>query len=181
MSGDAIHFPCTPGGRIAAGRRRLRTILAVVGLTALGVAALAFWVDRTVPALLAAGAGIMALFAGRMSGDLDPIGLDIETDRLVIRMRRQSETLPVRGVAVRRLTGDEIEHLERLATLGGVTAGTGGFDSHLLGELDLYASEFDNAVLIVLGETSAVVTPDQPEAFLEAIGAAGASLVAAPA
>ncbi len=181
MSASTTEFPCTPGGRIAAGRRRLRTILGIVGLTALTVAVLAAWLGRVVPALLAGGAGMMALFAGRMSGDLDPIGLVITGDRLTIRMRRRRETLPIRGVAVRRLDAEEIEHLGRLATLGGVTAGTGGFDSHRLGELDLYASQLDNAVLIDRGETSAVVTPDEPEAFIDALGSAGATVTAARA
>ena len=174
MSGEPQRFGCTPGGQIASGRRRLRWILLLVGLFALAVAALAAATGRTVPALLAGGAGLLALFARRMSGDLDPIGLELAGDRLVIRMRRQHEVVPIRGVGVRRLDGDEIEHLGRLATVGGITAGTGGFDSHRLGELDLYASELSNAVLIDRGETGAVVTPDEPERFVEALRRAGA-------
>jgi len=33
-----------------------------------------------------------------------------------------------------------------------VAAGTGGFESHLLGEIDLYASDLAHAVLVDLGE-----------------------------
>jgi hypothetical protein len=89
-------------------------------------------------------------------------------------MRRQSEVVPLRGAVARRLGADEIDHLQGLATVGGVTAGTGGFDSHRLGELDLYASSLDNAVLIDRGESSVVVTPDDPERFLAVVAAAGA-------
>ena len=174
MSDEPQRFACTPGGPIARGRRRLRSILLLVGLFALAVAAFAAWTGRAVPALLAGGAGLLALFARRMSGDLDPIGLELAGERLVIRMRRQHQVVPIRGVDIRRLDDDEIEHLGRMATLGGITAGTGGFDSHRLGELDLYASELSNAVLIDRGEASAVVTPDEPERFIEALRRAGA-------
>jgi hypothetical protein len=38
-----------------------------------------------------------------------------------------------------------------------------------LGELELYASDFAHAVLVDLGETRLIVTPDDPEAFLGAL------------
>jgi hypothetical protein len=108
--------------------------------------------------------------AWRMSGDLDLLGLDLADGRLTIQMRRRRERFTLEGAAARRLTAEEIAHLERLATNGGVTAGTGGFESHLLGELDLYATDLANAVLVDLGEEARlVVTPDDPEGFLEAL------------
>jgi hypothetical protein len=174
LSGAEHHFECTPGGSVAAGRRRLRRLLAGVALAALAAAVIAARADRTVPALLAGGAALLTLLALRMSADLDPLRLDIDGDRLIVRMRRQSEVVPLRGAVARRLGADEIDHLQGLATVGWVTAGTGGFDSHRLGELDLYASSLDNAVLIDRGESSVVVTPDDPERFLAVVAAAGA-------
>jgi hypothetical protein len=175
VSETGSRFACSPAGAIAAGRRRLRLLLAVVAVAALGVGLLAARAERTVPALLAGGAGLMTLLARRMSADLDPAWLEIEGDRLVVRMRRQSESLPIPGLVARPLERDEIAHLSRLATVSGITAGTGGFDSHRLGELDLYASDLDHAVLLDRGESSVVVTPDEPERFLAALAAAGAT------
>jgi hypothetical protein len=104
-----------------------------------------------------------------MSGDLDLLALELADGRLAIELRRGRERFAVAGVRARRLTPEEIGHLERLATNGGITAGSGGFESHRLGELDLYASDLANAVLVELGETRLVLTPDEPEAFLEAL------------
>jgi Bacterial PH domain len=162
-------FPCSPGGAVLRGRLRLRRLL--VGLTLLMIAvAVATWFGGqrwpAVFALLVAG---VTWTAWRMSGDLDILWLDLGGKQLTIQMRRRRERFPVAGAEARRLTPEEIEHLERLATTGGVTAGTGGFDSRLLGELDLYASNFAHAVLVDLGENRLVVTPDDPEGLLQAL------------
>jgi Bacterial PH domain len=110
--------------------------------------------------------------AWRMSGDLDPFRLEIGGGWLGVQMRRRRERFNIAGIAGaqgRRLTADEIAHLETLATSGGVAAGTGGFESHRLGEFDLYASDLAHAVLVDLGETRLILTPDDPEGFLEAL------------
>ena len=167
---SARRFPCTPGGAILRGRLRLRWLL--VGLTVLMIAvAVLTWVaGQRWPAVLALLVAGIPWLAWRMSGDLDTFWLDVESNRLTIQMRRRRERFPLAGAEVRRLTPEEIAHLEGLATSGGVTAGTGGFDSRLLGEIDLYASNFANAVLVDLGESRLVVTPDNPEGLLEALG-----------
>ena len=161
-------FPCSRGGSVGHGRHRLRSFLLTLGLLTLGVAVAAIWVSRWVPALLALGAGMLALFARRMSADLDPLWIDLEGDQLRIQMRRQHQIVALGGATLRRLEADEIDHLTRLATTAGITAGTGGFESHLLGELDLYATRLDNAVLIQHQETAIIVTPDDPDGFLTA-------------
>jgi hypothetical protein len=168
-------FVCTPGGAVLRGQRRLRLLL--VGLTCLMVgAAVIFWISLLIrgggswwPGLFALLGAAVPWTARRMSGDLDLLGIELGGGRLEIEMRRRRERFDVEGAAARRLTPEEIEHLERLATNGGVTAGAGGFESHRLGELDLYASDLANAVLVDLGETRVVVTPDDPEGFLEAL------------
>ncbi|HEX5717772.1 MAG TPA: hypothetical protein VF179_16560 [Thermoanaerobaculia bacterium] len=155
---SARRFPCTPGGSVLRGRLRLRWLLVGLAILMIVVAVLA---------LLVAG---IPWTAWRMSGDLDVLWLDVGNGHLTIQMRRRRERFPLGGAEARRLTPGEIGHLERLATSGSVTAGTGGFDSQLLGELDLYASNFANAVLVDLGERRLVVTPDNPEGLLEALG-----------
>jgi hypothetical protein len=168
----SVHrFPCTAGGAVLRGRLRLRRLL--VGLTLLMIAvAVGAWVaGQRWPAVLALLVAAIPWTAWRMSGDLDLLWLDAgRGGHLTIQMRRRRERFPLGGAMARRLSPEEIEHLERLATSGGVTAGTGGFDSRLLGEIDLYASDLANAVLVDLGESRLVVTPDNPEAFLETLG-----------
>jgi hypothetical protein len=168
-------FACTPGGAILRGQRRLRRLLVGLALV-LVAAAVLYWLNLWIrgggswwPGLFALLGAAVPWMAWRMSGDLDLLGLEVEGGRLMIRMRRRVEGYDLAGAASRRLTPEEIAYLERLATNGGVTAGTGGFESHLLGEFDLYATDLANAVLVDLGETRLIVTPDEPEGFLEAL------------
>jgi len=170
-------FSCTAGGAILRGRRRLRRLL--LGLAGVLVAAaVLFWLSLLVrgggpwwPGLFALLAALVPWLAWRMSGDLDLLGLAFENGRLAIEMRRRRERFALSGAAARRLTPEETAHVERLATNGGVTAGSGGFESHRLGEFDLYASDLANAVLVDLDEARLIVTPDDPEGFLEALSA----------
>ena len=167
-------FRCSPGGAIAAGRRRLKGLLAGVAALMALVAAGAWWAGRPVPALLAGGVAAVALFILRMSGDLEPLWLEVRPDLLTVQTRRRWLRLPLPAIAARRLRTDEIGHVEGLATAGGMVAGSGGFDSHRLGEFDLYASDLANAVLVEGEEIRLLVTPDEPEAFLAGLPTTGA-------
>jgi PH (Pleckstrin Homology) domain-containing protein len=162
-------FPCTPGGAILRGRQRLRLLL--VGLTLLMlVVAIATWTARRFwPGLLAFLVAAIPWTAWRMSGDLDPLWLEVGDGWLTIQLRRGRERLAVSGAAARRLSAEEIAHLEKLATSGSVTAGSGGFESSLLGEIDLYASDLGKAVLVDLGDSRVVVTPADCDGFLAAL------------
>lgn len=162
-------FPCTPGGAILRGRQRLRLLLVGMTILMLAVALAAGIVGRIGPALLSLGVALIPWTAWRMSGDLDPFWLETGGGWLGVQMRRRRERFAVSGAEGRRLTAVEIAHLETLATSGGVAAGTGGFESHLLGEIDLYASDLAHAVMVDLGERRLIVTPDDPEGFLEAL------------
>lgn len=162
-------FPCTPGGAILHGRRRLRALLLGLTLVMLAVGGLTLTAGRIGPGALALIVALIPWTAWRMSGDLDPFWLDLETGRLAIQMRRRRERFAAAGAQARRLDPEEIAHLESLTNTGGVTAGSGGFESHRLGEFDLYASNLANAVLVDLGETRLIVTPDDPEGFLRAL------------
>jgi hypothetical protein len=166
----AERFPCTPGGGVVRGKNRLKLLL--LGLTGLMVAvAVATWIaGRLGPGLIALFVAFIPWTAWRMSGDLDVLWLDLEAGRLTIQMRRRHERFAISGAEARRLTREEIAHLETLTESGGVSAGTGGFESHRLGEFDLYASNLGNAVLVDLGETRLIVTPDDPQGFLAAVG-----------
>ncbi len=166
---QADRFACTARGVIARGRRRLKILLGGLGLLMLAVA-VATWIDgRAVPALLAVATALVALTAQRMSTDLDLLWLELEPGQLTVQTRRQRISVSLSGHKARRLKATERRHLEGLASTGGVVAGSGGFDSHQLGEFDLYASNLDNAVLVEAGQSRLIVTPDDPEAFLDAI------------
>jgi hypothetical protein len=181
-------FPCAPGGAIRRGRRRLAGLLLGLALLLVAVAGAAWWSGRRWPAVLALAVALVPWMAWRMSGDLDPLWLEIESEpggsgvgeiggigghrrQLVVQMRRRRERRDLAGAAARRLTPGETAHLERLVTAGGVSAGTGGFDSQLLGEFDLAASDLAHAVLLDWGESRLIVTPDEPAAFLAALAA----------
>jgi hypothetical protein len=150
----------------------------LLALLTLAVAVSAAWLGRTVPMLLAIGAAGLALFSRRMSADLDPLWLELTPRTLAVQMRRQRQLVQLISPAARRLEPSEIEHLTSLATIAGLTAGTGGFDSHLLGEFDLYATDLGNAVLVEQEESSVVVTPDHPEHFLLTINNAAPARIA---
>ena len=77
--------------------------------------------------------------------------------------------IPLEGAAARALTADELAHLERLASAGGFVVSSGGFDSHLLGEFDLYASDLGHGVLVEAMDHRVVLTPDDPFRFLEVL------------
>jgi hypothetical protein len=166
---SGLRFPCTPGGAILRGRRRLRSLLLGLAALMLAVGAITMAFGRIGVGFLAWLVALIPWTAWRMSGDLDLFWLELAGGRLAIQMRRRRERFAAAGAQGRRLTAEEIGHLERLATTGGVTAGTGGFESHLLGELDLYAGDLANAVLVDLGERRLIVTPDDPPGFLQAL------------
>jgi len=173
MSDGAELFRCSPGGRVAAGRRRLKGLLAAVAVLMVAVAAGTLWAGRLVPALLAGAVAAVTLFTLRMSGDLEPLWLEVAPDLLTVQTRRRWLRVPLPALAARRLRADEIGHVEALATAGGVVTGSGGFDSHRLGEFDLYASDLANAVLVETEEIRVVVTPDTPDEFVESLRASG--------
>ena len=169
-------FPCTPSGVIASSRRRFSAFLLVLAL-AMAVATLAMILaGRFVPALLAAGVGLVVGMAWRMSRELSPQSLEVSPGQLTVQTASIRFDVPLEGALVRALASDESAHVRRLASTAGLVAGVGGFDSHRLGEFDLYATNLAHAVLIDAGEDRLVVTPDRPEAFLSAAAAAGAQI-----
>jgi hypothetical protein len=121
-----------------------------------------------------------------MSGDLDPLWLETDGRTLVVQMRRARAHLDVSQARVRSLTDIEREHLKRLLSNAGMAAMTGGFESHLLGEIDLYATDLSNAVLLEMPEQRVVLTPDDPRGLIDLLGGAAraessATLAARPA
>ncbi|MCZ6726296.1 MAG: PH domain-containing protein [Acidobacteria bacterium] len=170
LADNSLRFECTAGGLIATGQRTLARLL--LGLSAfMVVSGVLVWVsDRLFPALLCLGVAFVLWTTWRMSGDLDLLWLELEHDSLTLQMRRQRLPLPLLAPRARRLDEAERAHIAKLASNGLLLAGTGGFDSHLLGEFNLHATDLANAVLVDTGDSRVVVTPDDPAAFLLALG-----------
>lgn len=165
-------FLCSPGGAIGRGRRRLRWLLGSLSFFLLAAAVGAFFAGRVAPGLVALAAMAVPLYAWRTASDHETLWLEITDRQLDIRMRWRRRQVALVGATARRLDADEIRDLERLATLGGITAGSGGFESRRLGEIELYASDLRNAVLIEADEERLVVTPDEAGSFVAALRAA---------
>ena len=81
----ARRFPCTSGGAIRRGRRRLAALLLGLSLLLVAVAAAAWWSGRRWPALLALLVALVPWTAWRMSGDLDPLWLEVEGPWLTLQ------------------------------------------------------------------------------------------------
>ena len=155
---------------MAAGRRRLNLLLLLPAGLML-VVTIVSWIRGSVfPGLLAAGVGVALVVAWRMASDLEPIYLRIEGKRLEVRLRWNLFHIDLTGARARRLTADEQTHLESLASAGGIVASSGGYDSHRLGEFDLYASDLRNSVLLEAEEVRYIVTPDDADGFVDAVG-----------
>ncbi len=169
----ALTFPCSLGGAVARGRKRLRQFLGFLLLLMIGVAISAFYFGRIGGGILALIAAIGPLIALGLVGETDLDVLQLSSGLLIIRLGSGTERIALAGAVPRRLEEEEIRHLERLAGHAGIVAGTGGYDSAQLGVFDLYASNLHNSILIETTiddeEHRVVVTPDDPAAFLAAL------------
>jgi hypothetical protein len=144
----APRFACTPGGAVRRDRRRLRALLLGLGGVMLATAAGAWLAGRVVPGCIALLVGLAPAIDWRMNRQVEVLWLELEEGTLAIQLRSGRERLPLAGARARRLSPDETAHLESLATLGGGVAGSWGIDSHLLGELHVFATDFSRAILI---------------------------------
>ena len=155
---------------MAAGRRRLRLILLGPAVL-MGILALASWISgRFFQGLLCVAVAALLVVAWRTANQLEPHYFEIQGDRLEVRLRWRLFHVPLTGARARLLSADERGHVESLASVGGMVATSGGYDSHRLGEFELYASDLANAVLLEAGESRFVLTPDNPSGFVEAVG-----------
>lgn len=171
-AGAGHRFECTPDGAVASGQRFMTRIFSLLGVALLAATGFAVATGQIFAGMLALVLALGVFIIYRMSRELDPTELVVEGQTLSILMRHALRRLSLTEASTRRLTREEIEHLASLTSSGGFVAGTGGFDSHVLGEFDLYASRLYNAVLVEAPDGRIIVTPDAPEAFIETVARA---------
>lgn len=155
---------------MAAGRRRLRLILIGPALLMLGLAIFSWTRGSIFQGFLCVGVALVLMITWRMANQLEPLYFEIQGDQLEVRLRWRLFHIDLEGAKARLLAVEELEHLELLVSVGGIVATSGSYDSHRLGEFDLYASDLGNAVLLETEETRLVVTPDDPSGLVEAVG-----------
>lgn len=172
MSAEPRRFECTPGGAFLAGRRRLARWL-LGGALALLVLTVWLWLDaQWVPGILALGSSLACWTAWRLSGDADLLWIEVDGEAVVAQLRNSRVSLH-RPLTARRLQDDERAHVLSLATTAGVLSGATGFDSSRLGEIELHLTDLSKAVLLQDDERRMILTPDDVEGFLSAVGASG--------
>jgi Bacterial PH domain len=167
---ERLFFECSRAGAIGAGRQRLGGLFLALALAMLAATGWTWWSGHLLAGFLCLGVTLVVWTAWSLTANLDELRLEVDAGSSLLRIHTRSRAieLPLAGATGRRLDSAERDHLASLATLGGITLPTGGFESHRLGEFQLYASDLAHAVLIESGEERIILTPDDPEAFLAA-------------
>lgn len=170
-------FACTAGGSVEADRRKLQRGLIVLALAVFAIAALLVVRGGVGSAVILTLVGAMTAYAARMARDLDLLWIEWNPgggdEALILQLRRQRLPRPAPRSA-RLLTDDEVEHLRQLTRWSGFQVATGGYESRMLGEIEVYTSNLERPVLLQLAEEALVVTPDEPERFVAAFQGGGA-------
>ena len=100
---DTLRFRCTPAGEVARGRRRLRALLLGMAAAMLGLAIVLAVVSRWGPSVLFLVTAALCWFVWQMSGDLDPLWLELRPGELAVQMRRRRSVLQLADATARRL------------------------------------------------------------------------------
>lgn len=144
--------------------------------------ALGIWMfvsERYGAGILCIGSAALAFYGLRMSADLDPLWIEIEENAVAIQLRSRRDRLTLTNASARRLSDDEVLHLEGLTSTAGLVFASASFESHRLGACNLFATNLDNAVLLEADNPEAgdgdedrlrwIVTPDEPDSFVMAL------------
>lgn len=172
-------FVCSSGGSVEADRRKLQWGLVTLALAVFAVAGLLFVRGVVGSALILTLVGVMTVYAARMARDLDLLWIELDPgggdEALVLQLRRRRLARPAPRSA-RTLTAEENEHLKQLTRWSGFQVATGGYESRMLGEIEVYTSNLDRPVLLELTEEALVVTPDEPDRLVTAVHGGGIDL-----
>ncbi len=171
----AKKFVCSPRGSVETNRRRLGRGLTLLSIVVLAVAILLLIKGVYGSAVIMTLVGLLTAYAARMSRDLDLMWIELESkgkegEEVTLQLRHRRLRRPFPDFA-RHLTDEEAEHLRRLTRWSGFQVATGGYDSRLLGEIELYTSNLDRPVLLGWQEEGVVVTPDDAQGLVDLVQA----------
>lgn len=165
-------FPCTPGGKVETDRRKLQRGLVLLAGVVFVVAAVLAIQGVYGSAVLLTLVGLLTAYAARMARDLDLLWVELDPEDvdegLILQLRRRRLTRPLPLMA-RELTEEEIQHVTQLTRWSGFQVATGGYESRLLGEVELYTNNLKQPVLLKLPEEVLIVTPDDASALVAAV------------
>jgi len=157
---------------VALSRRRLRLLLLGLALPMLAIGLWMMMERRFGAAALSLGCSFLAWFGWRMSGDLDPFWLELEGDRLAVQMRRSRRVLRLKNPSWRLLEAADIAYLHGLTSVASLVFSSASFDSQRFGEVELFATDLDRAILIEVDDPEDdearlrwILTPDDTEEF----------------
>lgn len=98
-------------------------------------------------------------------------GYTVEADRVIINRLLYNATIKRSDIAESRvLTDEEMKWSIRTFGVGGLFGYLGKFTNSNIGSMTWYATRRGNYILLVAGGKKIVLTPDDPQAFIAALG-----------
>jgi hypothetical protein len=139
-------------------------LLAVIVIPRLALAGKpgSLWVHWVVPALLLVVFGVVALFNVR--------GFAVQGRELLIQRMLWQTRFPLEELQKAYADPTAMKASLRLAGNGGFLAFTGWFRSKKLGRYRVFVTDPARCVVMEFKDRTFVVSPDDPQAFVEALG-----------
>ena len=95
---------------------------------------------------------------------------EVDRNQLIIRRPFDSVSISLENLqSVERIAKKDLRWTVRTFGIGGLFSYTGEFWNKKLGSMSWYVTRMDKAVMIVHGNRKIVISPDDPEKFLEAL------------
>lgn len=137
-----------------------------VGLT-VGLLGIAFALSRR---RRARGLIPLAILVGMLGFGVwqAPRGYTVESGSLVIHRYLSQRIVPLQAPTCARLEPEARDRHRRVRGSGGFLGYFGAFAEPTLGDVEWYATRRDTAVLVTTAGRHLVVSPDDPDAFIQA-------------
>ena len=134
-----------------------------------------------VAAAVTAGPGSLAILAILLAAAAFSIrGYSVMDGRLLIHRLGWSNKFDLAELVSAEVSPGATMGSLRTMGIGGLFGFVGHFHNEILGSYKAFATNEFNTVVLVFGNQTIVVTPDDPEGFVEAVTAAKAALTPSP-
>lgn len=146
------------------------TAIASAILIGVGILQLTLGLKRQGPgrtALIIAGSAVLAGFVG--SAFFKIRGYDLTASHLVVRYGFSGSSFPLSEISGAEYKPGALRRSTRSAANGGMWSFLGSFSSPDHGEMRVYVSDAERTVLLRMPQKKLVVSPDDPERFIQAI------------